>query len=230
MPAFLPEWSSHCQSLPREQHTCVSAASPWTCYSTPTLAVSSASPGSARTSGRRVGQCTCWSEPGEYQGVRSCLNCCRCCCHLDGLWFIVVMVGVGEGHQYRRPTMSTISLETVGDGRQLKEVVWQGHMWSTVPLANTYITYVHSSIFCKSMRMHSVNVVHVLVGFVCLRLDYRISSIRRHGYYFFWYLFLCGYYLLFRSQTSTTARGYVRAIQWRLLDAVSSTYSLSVLM
>ena len=68
------------------------------------------------------------------------------------------------------------------------------------------------------MRMHSVNIVHVLVGFVCLRLDYRISSIRRHGYYFFlllvsvWLLFEGGYYAravlicLENSSTSMTAK------------------------
>ena len=146
------------------------------------------------------------------------------------------MVVVGEGHQYRRPTRSTISLETVGDGRQLKEVVWQGHMWSTVPLANTYITYVHSSIFCKSMRMHSVNIVHVLVGFVCLRLDYRISLVRRHGYYFLllvsvWLLFEGNYYFFGKlADINNSWIGYVRAIQWQPLDAVSSTCCLSVLL
>ena len=137
-----------------------------------------------------------------------------------------------------------VSLETVGDGRQLKEVVWQGHMWSTVPLANTYITYVHSSIFCKSMRMHSVNIVHVLVGFVCLRLDYRISSIRRHGYYFFCCLFLCGYYLRVATMQGQCLFVWkTHPHQWRLNRIctsntcsddcwmlVSSTCSLSVLL
>ena len=78
---------------------------------------------------------------------------------------------------------------------------------------------------------------------------YRISSIRCCGYYSFRCLFLCGYYLrvaiiwgwlLFEggiyffgkpAHINNGWMGYVRVIQWQLLDAVSSSKcSLSVLV
>ena len=66
---------------------------------------------------------------------------------------------------------------------------------------------------------------------------YRISSIRRSGYYYFRCMFMCGYYSraayisLESPPTPTMARWrYVRTIQWRLSDTVSSKRSLSVLL
>ena len=91
--------------------------------------------------------------------------------------------------------------------------------------------------FAWISRLITVNVRRSCLGSkldgVDTQYKYCTSSIRRHGYYFFHCTCWCGYYSraafisLKRPQTSTTAG---RAIQWQLLDAVSSKHSLSVLL
>ena len=116
---------------------------------------------------------------------------------------------------------------------------------SMTKLLNTLISPYNAIILNGGLlREHSTwaqNCQILSMADTCLQM-YRISSIKRRGYYYFagrfvWLLFEGGYYLraafisLESLETPTMGWiGFVRVRQWRLLDAVSSMRSLSLLL
>ena len=79
-------------------------------------------------------------------------------------------------------------------------------------------------------------VANLMLMTKCLTIQFQYLHIRRHSYYFLCCMFLCGYfssgYYFFRKPTDIN-NGWIRnvqAIQWRLLDDVSSKQTQSVLL